>query len=78
MRVSNVHLLPACLLACTALFSIAAGVNVMQNAEQRGRAFELAVSAELVQQPGQLFYWLSAMTKWILSTSTAMRCMRSR
>ena len=34
-----------------------AGVNVAQNAEQRGRAFELAVGAELVQQPGQVFYW---------------------
>jgi predicted AAA+ superfamily ATPase len=36
---------------------MAAGVNVLQNAEQRGRAFELAVGAELAQQPGQLFYW---------------------
>ena len=36
---------------------MAAGVNVSQNAEQRGRAFELAVGAELVQQPGQVFYW---------------------
>ena len=48
---------PKMLPACPALFSMAAGVNVLQNAEQRGRAFELAVGAELVQQPGQLFYW---------------------
>ena len=48
---------PKMLPACPALYSMAAGVNVSQNAEQRGRAFELAVGAELVQQPGQLFYW---------------------
>jgi predicted AAA+ superfamily ATPase len=48
---------PKMLPACPALFSMAAGVNVWQNAEQRGRAFELAVGAELVQQPGQVFYW---------------------
>lgn len=48
---------PKMLPACPALFSMAAGVNVAQNAEQRGRAFELAVGAELLQQPGQVFYW---------------------
>ena len=45
------------LAAFTALYSLAAGVNVAQNAEQRGRSFELAVGAVLVQQPGQVFYW---------------------
>ncbi len=29
----------------------------MNDPEQRGRAFELAVGAELAQQPGDLFYW---------------------
>lgn len=48
---------PKMLPACPALYSMAAGVNVTRNAEQLGRAFELAVGAELVQQPGQLFYW---------------------
>jgi predicted AAA+ superfamily ATPase len=48
---------PKMLPACPALFSMAAGVNVAQNADQRGRAFELAVGAELLQQPGQVFYW---------------------
>jgi len=48
---------PKMLPACPALYSMAAGVNVSQNADQRGRAFELAVGAELVQQPGQVFYW---------------------
>jgi predicted AAA+ superfamily ATPase len=48
---------PKMLPACPALYSMVAGVNVTQNADQRGRAFELAVGAELVQQPGQVFYW---------------------
>ena len=49
---------PKMLPACPALYSMAAGVNVAQNAEQRGRAFELALGTELLQQqPGQVFYW---------------------
>ena len=48
---------PKMLPACPALYSMAAGMDVAQSAEQRGRAFELAVGAELVQQPGQVFYW---------------------
>ena len=48
---------PKMLPACPALFSMVAGVNVSKNTEERGRAFELAVGAELVQQPGQVFYW---------------------
>ncbi len=48
---------PKMLPACPALFSMVAGVNVAKNTEERGRAFELAVGAELVQQPGQVFYW---------------------
>ena len=48
---------PKMLPACPALYSMAAGVNVAQNAEQRGRAFELAVGAELLQLPGQVYYW---------------------
>ena len=48
---------PKMLPACPALYSMVAGVSVDTNPEQRGRAFELAVGAELMQQPGQLFYW---------------------
>lgn len=48
---------PKMLPACPALYSMAAGVNVTSNSEQRGRAFELAVGAELAQQPGELTYW---------------------
>lgn len=48
---------PKMLPACPALYSMAAGVAVTTNAEQRGRAFELAVGCELLQQPGQVYYW---------------------
>jgi uncharacterized protein len=48
---------PKMLPACPALYSMVAGVSVDTNPEQRGRAFELAVGAELMQQPGDLFYW---------------------
>ena len=48
---------PKMLPACPALYSMVTGVSVAKDAEQRGRAFELAVGAELMQQPGQLCYW---------------------
>lgn len=52
-RASSPKMLPA----CPALYSMAAGAAVNTNAEQRGRAFELAVGCELMQLPGQLYYW---------------------
>jgi predicted AAA+ superfamily ATPase len=64
--------------ACPALFSMAACVNVLQNAEQLGRAFELAVGAELVQLPGQLFYWRERNDEVDFCTSTAITSMPSR
>lgn len=48
---------PKMLPACPALYSMATGVDVMDNPEQRGRALELAVGAELVQQPGEVTWW---------------------
>ncbi|HNR10724.1 MAG TPA: ATP-binding protein [Nitrosomonas europaea] len=48
---------PKMLPACPALYSMVAGVDVMRSTEQRGRAFELVVGAELMQLPGQVFYW---------------------
>ena len=48
---------PKMLPACPALYSMVAGVGVMRSTEQRGRAFELVVGAELMQLPGQVFYW---------------------
>ncbi len=52
-RASSPKILPA----CPALYSMAAGVSVKADADQRGRAFELAVGAELLHQPGEVTYW---------------------
>jgi predicted AAA+ superfamily ATPase len=48
---------PKILLSCPALFSMTTGPGVLNDPEKRGRMFELAVGAELLQQPGDLFYW---------------------
>ena len=48
---------PKILAACPALYTMTAGPGAMANTEQRGRVFELAVGAELLQLPGELFYW---------------------
>ena len=36
---------------------MSAGPRALAEPEQRGRVFELAVGAELLQLPGELFYW---------------------
>ena len=46
---------PKILPACPALYTMAAGKS--DDAERRGRVFELAVGAELVQFPGKVYYW---------------------
>lgn len=43
--------------ACPALYTMTAGPVALSDAEQRGRVFELAVGTELLQLPGELFYW---------------------
>lgn len=48
---------PKILPACPALYTMTAGPRVLADPEQRGRVFELAVGAELLQLPGELFYW---------------------
>ncbi len=48
---------PKMLPACPALCHMTAGLVAPNDAEHFGRRFELAVGAELVQQPGALFYW---------------------
>lgn len=48
---------PKILPACPALYTMTAGPRTLADPEQRGRAFELAVGAELLQLPGELFYW---------------------
>lgn len=48
---------PKILMGCPALYTMTAGPGVLADPEQRGRVFELAVGAELLQLPGELFYW---------------------
>jgi predicted AAA+ superfamily ATPase len=48
---------PKILTACPALYTMSAGPRALAEPEQRGRVFELAVGAELLQLPGELFYW---------------------
>ncbi|MCX8085813.1 MAG: ATP-binding protein [Rhodocyclaceae bacterium] len=52
-RASSPKILPA----CPALCAMAAGPAALADAERRGRLFELAVGVELLQLPGELFYW---------------------
>lgn len=48
---------PKILPACPALHTMTYGSRALAEPEQRGRVFELAVGAELMQLPGELFYW---------------------
>jgi uncharacterized protein len=48
---------PKILAACPALCTMAAGPGALAGPERLGRMFELAVGAELLQLPGELFYW---------------------
>lgn len=48
---------PKILTACPALYTMTAGPRALTDPEQRGRVFELAVGAQLLQLPGELFYW---------------------
>lgn len=52
-RTSSPKILPG----CPALHMMTAGPGALADPEQRGRVFELAVGAELLQLPGELFYW---------------------
>jgi len=48
---------PKVIPACPALHTMATGKMDHSDPERRGRVFELAVGAELLQLPGELFYW---------------------
>lgn len=48
---------PKIITACPALYTMTAGPWALADPERRGRVFELAVGAELLQLPGELFYW---------------------
>lgn len=48
---------PKILIACPALYTMTEGSHVLDDPEKRGRLFELAVGAQLLQLPGELYYW---------------------
>lgn len=48
---------PKILISCPALYTMTEGPHVLADPERRGRVFELAVGAQLMQLPGELFYW---------------------
>ena len=48
---------PKILISCPALYTMTEGPKVLADQERRGRVFELAVGAQLMQLPGELFYW---------------------
>ncbi|NVO00201.1 MAG: ATP-binding protein [Geobacteraceae bacterium] len=48
---------PKVLIACPALCTMTAGTAMLADPDWRGRVFELAVGMQLLQLPGELFYW---------------------
>ena len=48
---------PKILVSCPALYTMTEGPRVLDSPEKRGRVFELAVGAELMRLPGELYYW---------------------
>lgn len=48
---------PKILVSCPALYTMAEGPGAIDDPERRGRVFELAVGAQLLQLPGELYYW---------------------
>jgi predicted AAA+ superfamily ATPase len=48
---------PKILISCPALYTMNEGPRLLNDPERRGRVFELTVGAQLMQLPGELFYW---------------------
>lgn len=48
---------PKILISCPALYTMTEGPRAFDDPDKRGRVFELAVGAQLLQLPGELFYW---------------------
>jgi hypothetical protein len=48
---------PKILVSCPALYTMTEGPGALDDPERRGRVFELAVGAQLLQLPGVLYYW---------------------
>lgn len=54
---TNAFTQQAFLISCPALYTMTEGSQVFDAPETRGRVFELAVGAQMLQMPGELFYW---------------------
>jgi predicted AAA+ superfamily ATPase len=48
---------PKILVSCPALYTMHEGPQVLADLEKRGRIFEAAVGTQLLQLPGNLYYW---------------------
>lgn len=48
---------PKVLVACPALYAMHEGPHILADPEKKGRVFETAVGARLIQLPGKLYYW---------------------
>jgi len=48
---------PKMLVSCPALYAMHEGPQVLTDPEKRGRIFEAAVGSQLLQLPGDLYYW---------------------
>jgi hypothetical protein len=48
---------PKMLVSCPALYTMHEGPQVLADPEKRGRIFEAAVGTQLLQLPGDLYYW---------------------
>ena len=48
---------PKILISCPALYTMNEGPHVLNDPEKRGRIFEAAVGDQLLQLPGNLYYW---------------------
>jgi hypothetical protein len=48
---------PKILISCPALYTMHEGPQVLNDPEKRGRIFEAAVGGQLLQLPGNLYYW---------------------
>jgi len=48
---------PKMLVSCPALYAMHEGPQVLTDPEKRGRIFEAAVGTQLLQLPGDLYYW---------------------
>lgn len=48
---------PKIIISCPALYTMTEGPRLLDDPDKRGRVFELAVGAQLLQLSGELYYW---------------------